>query len=293
MDIIELSYKHLPSYLKQCFLYFGMFLEDEEVSVKKWIRIWIGEGFVQSNEMKSAEIIAMNYLVDLVTRNLVMVARRFPLGDMKTVRLHDLHFIKWLHPTQRVHTLRLYAQNINKFHNLTDCELNKFIIASGVFSSDLFKSTLTVLDLQNVEIDASTLEDGTSLIHLRYLSIFSNFNEIPSDISNLTNLETLVARPKSGTLTLPGSIWDLINLKYIDTSEAMIHFNSVEAEKEDVFKLEKLESFSKVVIVNGDDTCEMCNKAPNLLNLELLTVEHVISFYGYAESVYVEQQLQL
>ncbi|KAM3361792.1 hypothetical protein P3S68_016646 [Capsicum galapagoense] len=284
---------------------------DEEVSVKKWIRIWIAEGFVQSNEMKSAEIIAMNYLVDLVTSNLVMVARRFPLGDMKTVRLHDLvldfclnkakeenfllkvdrHFIKWLHPTQRVHTLRLYAQNINKFHNLTDCELNKFIIASGVFSSDLFKST--VLDLQNVEIDASTLEDGTSLIHLRYLSIFSNFNEIPPDISNLTNLETLVARPKSGTLTLPGSIWDLINLKYIDTSEAMIHFNSVEAEKEDVFKLEKLESFSKVVIVNGDDTCEMCNKAPNLLNLELLTVEHVISFYGYAESVYVEQQLQL
>lgn len=90
MDIIKLSYKHLPSYLKPCFLYFGMFLEDKEVSVKKLIRIWVAEGFVHSNEVRTAEIVAMDYLIDLITSNLVVVARRFPLGDIKAVCLHDL-----------------------------------------------------------------------------------------------------------------------------------------------------------------------------------------------------------
>lgn len=54
------------------------------------MRIWIAEGFVQTNEVKSAGIVAMDYLVDLTTSNLVVIAERFPLGDIKAVRLHDL-----------------------------------------------------------------------------------------------------------------------------------------------------------------------------------------------------------
>ncbi|CAN4082010.1 unnamed protein product [Withania somnifera] len=277
MDIIELSYKHLPSYLKPCFLYFGMFLEDEKVSVKKLVSIWVAEGFVQSNEETIAEIVAMDYLVDLIASNLVIVARRLPLGDLEAVRLHDLELEFCLNKAKEENFLvkvdRLHAQNINEFYNLNECEMNIFVIPSGAFSSDLFKSSLTVLDLENIAIDASALEDITSLIHLRYLSIFGNFSEIPPAISNLTNLETLVVRPKSGTLILPRSMWNMINLKHMDTREAMIQFNGFEAEKENVFTLEKLECFSKVVIVNGNDICEICNKAPNLVQLELVTVE--------------------
>ncbi|OIT22736.1 PREDICTED: putative late blight resistance protein homolog R1C-3 [Nicotiana attenuata] len=315
MDIIELNYKNLPHYLKPCFLYFGLFLEDEEVSVKKLIRMWVAEGFVQSNGVKIAEFVAMDYLIDLIASNLVMVAQRFPLGGIKSVRLHDLvldfclskakeenfllkvdrslaldpatsssasdlqrffvcckmqHFIKWLHPTQHIHTFRLYPHSN---------EMNKFI-PSGAFSSDLFKSSLTVLDLENVVIEASALEDITSLIRLRYLAVFGNFSEIPPAILNLINLETLAARPKSGTLTLPGSMWDMINLKHVDISEGEVHFNGVGAEKEDVIELEKLESFSKVVLVNEDDISEMCNRAPNLVQLELMTMEHWGSLFS-------------
>ncbi|KAJ8545307.1 hypothetical protein K7X08_017890 [Anisodus acutangulus] len=149
----------------------------------------------------------MDYFVDLITCNLVMVAQRFSLGEIKSVRLHDLvcdfylnkakeenfllkvershafdpatsnsvsdiqrflvcskvqHFINWLHPTQSIHTLRIYAQNIDEFYNLTKCEINKFIITSGAFSSDLFKASLTELDLENIVIQASSLEDITS-----------------------------------------------------------------------------------------------------------------------------------
>ncbi|XP_009600340.1 putative late blight resistance protein homolog R1C-3 [Nicotiana tomentosiformis] len=149
IDIIESNYKHLPHHLKPCFLYFGLFLEDEEVSVKKLIRMWVAEGFVQSNEVKIAQHIAMDYLIDLIASNLVIVAQRFPLGGIKSVRLHGLvldfclskakeenfllkvdrssttnsssgiqrvlvcsklhHFIKWLRPTQRIHSLRVIS----------------------------------------------------------------------------------------------------------------------------------------------------------------------------------------
>lgn len=175
---------------------------------------------------------------------------------------------------------------INEFNNLTDGEMNKFIIPSGAFSSDMFKSSLTVLNLGNVVIDASALEDITSLIQLKYVSIFGNFSDIPPAISNLTNLETLVARSKSGILTLPGSILYMINLKHVDTSEAMIqYFNSVEAEKRTFSSLEKLESFSRVVILNGDDVSDICNKAPNLVQLELIVEQCVTTLENAKEIV--------
>ncbi|XP_070049481.1 putative late blight resistance protein homolog R1A-4 [Nicotiana tomentosiformis] len=72
----------------------------------------------------------------------------------------------------------------------------------------------------------------------------------------------------------------MINLKHVDISEGEVHFNGVGAEKEDVFELEKLESFSKVVLVNEDDISEMCNRAPNLVQLELMTLEHWGSLFS-------------
>lgn len=57
--------------------------------------------------------------------------------------------------------------------------------------------------------------------------------------------------------------------------------------KEDVFKLKKLEKFSKVVIVNGDDTCEMCNKAPNLVHLELGNCGSMGQFVQLSQLFYI------
>ncbi|XP_019189634.1 PREDICTED: putative late blight resistance protein homolog R1B-16 [Ipomoea nil] len=45
--IPALSYKHLPSHLKPCFLHLGVFPEDSEMPVKKLVRLWIAEGFVK------------------------------------------------------------------------------------------------------------------------------------------------------------------------------------------------------------------------------------------------------
>ncbi|KAL3506458.1 hypothetical protein ACH5RR_031840 [Cinchona calisaya] len=90
MEILELSYKHLPAYLKACFLYLGVFLEDKDIPVSKLLQFWLAEGFIQRTESKSSEDVAENYLMDLINRSLVIISKRRSNGKVKACRLHDL-----------------------------------------------------------------------------------------------------------------------------------------------------------------------------------------------------------
>lgn len=47
MEVISLSYYHLPPWLKLCFLYCSLFPKDSPICSKKLIRLWIAEGFIQ------------------------------------------------------------------------------------------------------------------------------------------------------------------------------------------------------------------------------------------------------
>ncbi|KAH0668411.1 hypothetical protein KY289_022904 [Solanum tuberosum] len=89
-DIINLSYQVLPFHLKPCFLYFGVFLEDEEIQVSKLTLLWIAEGLVKSHKEKLSEDVAEDHLKDLIGRNLVMVSKKSCDGKTKTCRIHDL-----------------------------------------------------------------------------------------------------------------------------------------------------------------------------------------------------------
>ncbi|XP_058192280.1 putative late blight resistance protein homolog R1B-17 [Rhododendron vialii] len=50
MEVLALSYYHLPPHLKACFLYFGVFLQDCKIHFWILIRLWIAERFVQTSE---------------------------------------------------------------------------------------------------------------------------------------------------------------------------------------------------------------------------------------------------
>lgn len=89
-DIVGLSYNHLADHLKPCFLYLGGFLEDREIRVSKLIRLWIAEGFVQKKGDKSLEDIAEGYLMDLIDRSLIIVAKRSTRDGVKACQVHDL-----------------------------------------------------------------------------------------------------------------------------------------------------------------------------------------------------------
>ncbi|PHU28196.1 hypothetical protein BC332_00289 [Capsicum chinense] len=90
MDVLALSYKHLPDHLKVCFIYFGIFPEDFEIPVWKLLRLWTGEGFIQQMGQECLEDTAEEYLEDLVDRNLVLVAKKRANGRIKSCRIHDI-----------------------------------------------------------------------------------------------------------------------------------------------------------------------------------------------------------
>lgn len=89
-DILQLSYSHIPAHLKACFLYFGAFQGDKDVRVSKLIQLWIAEGFVQKKEARSLEETAEEYLLDLIDRSLVIIAKKRSKGGVKACRIHDL-----------------------------------------------------------------------------------------------------------------------------------------------------------------------------------------------------------
>nr|XP_027119952.1 putative late blight resistance protein homolog R1B-12 isoform X2 [Coffea arabica] len=89
---LELSYEHLPYHLKACLLYFAAFREDEKIGAKNLMRLWIAEGFVKKIERKRSEVIAEEYLMDLIGRNLVMVSKSRSISGVKTCYIHDLIF---------------------------------------------------------------------------------------------------------------------------------------------------------------------------------------------------------
>ncbi|XP_027078170.1 putative late blight resistance protein homolog R1A-4 [Coffea arabica] len=88
-EVIDLSYKHLPEYLKLCFLYLGALNEDRDILVSKLIRSWIAEGFIPET-MEGFEDVAEAFLMDLIDRSLVIISKRRSNGKVRACRLHDL-----------------------------------------------------------------------------------------------------------------------------------------------------------------------------------------------------------
>ncbi|KAG8380148.1 hypothetical protein BUALT_Bualt07G0163400 [Buddleja alternifolia] len=90
LKILSVSYFNLPIHLKPCFLYMGVFPEDEVIHVSRLVRLWVAEGFLKPNRGKCLEEVAEDYLKCLIGRNLISVHRRVSSGKIKSCTIHDL-----------------------------------------------------------------------------------------------------------------------------------------------------------------------------------------------------------
>ncbi|KAF3455493.1 hypothetical protein FNV43_RR00122 [Rhamnella rubrinervis] len=88
--ILSLSYDDLPYYIKNCYLYFGMYPEDYSIKCSRLIRQWVSEGFITSKKDKTLEEVAQQYLTELMNRSLVQVSQVNYCGKPKECRIHDL-----------------------------------------------------------------------------------------------------------------------------------------------------------------------------------------------------------
>ncbi|KAL8464480.1 hypothetical protein ACS0TY_034126 [Phlomoides rotata] len=82
------SFKELPMHLKPCFLYMGIFQEDEKIRVSQLIKLWVAEGFLKPINGKSLEVVAGEYLMEPINRNLILVDKLGSKGNTNTPSLN-------------------------------------------------------------------------------------------------------------------------------------------------------------------------------------------------------------
>ncbi|KAK6150802.1 hypothetical protein DH2020_015734 [Rehmannia glutinosa] len=296
--ILQLSYKHLPNYLKPCFLYFGAFSEDAEISAQKLIRLWVAEGFIRQEETKSAESVAKEYLMELIDKSLVMVAQRRWDGGVKACVIHDLlrdlclkiskqaNFVKLVDDTCSIyqkgqHLISLqnpltpfFGHHVRSFH--AECPGSAFYLGS--------MKLIRVLDFKIV-MNYSRLIGTEFLINLRYLVI----NELPASISSLRNLEYLrVQRIVQGYTNIPMVILKMVKLRHLHVTLAAGF-----EEDCDSSHTNNIEVLSNVSICKLEDE-EMLKCSPHLRKLKcgcrpLLVEENGISEYRYPDLRFLTQ----
>ncbi|CAM0948404.1 unnamed protein product [Alopecurus aequalis] len=88
--IVTLSYNHLPSHLKSCFLYLSIFPEDCEIPMRRVVERWIAEGFVRAKTGVNIEDVGKAYFNELINRSLIQALRVNIEGVVKSCRVHDI-----------------------------------------------------------------------------------------------------------------------------------------------------------------------------------------------------------
>ncbi|KAG4922863.1 hypothetical protein JHK86_051676 [Glycine max] len=243
MDILKLSYNNLPGRLKPCFLYFGIYPEDYEISAKQLIQYWIAEGFIQPQKTGIAdttepEDVADFYLDELVDRSMVQVAKRRSDGGVKTCRIHDLLRDLCISESKSDKFLEVCTNsNIDTVSNTNPRRMSIHWKGDSDVSANTFNKSCTrsmfifggnnmVLDpvLKNFKLarvvgctvyhqgywSYSVPRDLKRMIHLRYLRI--RVEHLPDSVCGLWNLETLHVRYET---TVSSKIWTLKRLRHL------------------------------------------------------------------------------
>lgn len=255
-DVISWSYDKLPYYLRQCFLYMGIFPEDFEIPVWTLIRMWIAEGFILPRTDATLEETALDYLEELISRNLVMIEKVSTDGKIKTCCVHDTlrQFCKKKSASENFfQEMKISAEGgfepppsrLESYRRLCiHSSIMKFILshpkgprvrsffcnsreekidlpAEYVSSIAAAFKLLRILDAKSVTFSKFP-RDFTKLIHLRYVVLSSDFKVIPDAISELWNLQTLVVYTTSRTLDIKANIWKMAQLRHVKTDASAI-----------------------------------------------------------------------
>ncbi|KAL8477328.1 hypothetical protein ACS0TY_029580 [Phlomoides rotata] len=212
--ILSLSYTHLPHYLRPCFPIIGGFPKDRNIRVWRLIRLWVAEGFLKhQNGCKSLEEDAEEYLEDLVKRSLILITSRKSDGKIKSCSLHNLVremcIRKGLEEKFFLTDGRDLSVRAEQRRRNSICKsLIYHISGPTVYTVLCFQTTLGSISLTSLVnlrllrvLDIMLLELSIpppqvfELFHLRYLAL-GGPSSIPSTISKLKNLQTLIIRPR-------------------------------------------------------------------------------------------------
>ncbi|XP_056176556.1 toMV resistance protein Tm-2(2)-like [Syzygium oleosum] len=113
-DVARLSVDVLPVRLKQCALYLAMFPKESEIPTRRLFRLWSAENLVSSPlENGVTRISAEKCFKDLVSRNVVHVARRKWDGSARSCRLPGTLYDVFYQMAKNERFLKIYDDSIH------------------------------------------------------------------------------------------------------------------------------------------------------------------------------------
>nr|ADL59399.1 HJTR2GH1 protein [Solanum hjertingii] len=238
-NILSLSYNDLSTALKQCFLYFGIFPEDQVVKVDDIIRLWMAEGFIPRGEERMEDV-AEGFLNELIRRSLVQVAKTF-WEKVIDCRVHDLLRDLAIQKALEVNFFDVYDPRSHSISSLcirhgihsegerylSSLDLSNLKLRSIMFFDPDFREMSLInfrsvfqhlyvlyLDMRVGNMSVVPYAIG-SLYHLKLLRLIG-IRDLPSSIGNLKNLQTLVIiNWYPSYFQLPCETVDLINLRHL------------------------------------------------------------------------------
>uniref|UniRef100_M1BUB6 Rpi-vnt1 n=1 Tax=Solanum tuberosum TaxID=4113 RepID=M1BUB6_SOLTU len=245
--VLALSYNDLPIALRPCFLYFGLYPEDHEIRAFDLTNMWIAEKLivVNSGNGREAESVADDVLNDLVSRNMIQVAKRTYDGRISSCRIHDLlhslcvdlakesNFFHTEHNAfgdpgnvARVRRITFYSDNnvMNEFFR-SNTKLEK-LRALFCFTEDpCIFSQLAHLDFKLLQVlvvvifvddicDVSIPNTFGNMSCLRYLRFQGHiYGKLPNCMLKLKRLETLDIG--YSLIKFPAGVWKSTQLKHL------------------------------------------------------------------------------
>ncbi|XP_072979441.1 disease resistance protein RPM1-like isoform X2 [Typha angustifolia] len=210
-NVLYLSYKDLPTYLKSCFLYCSMFPEDYLLSKKRLIRLWIAEGFVLERGSNTLEEVAEDHLNELIKRSMLQVVemnnkRRFRMHHLMLLDLDgaalktlpdvivDLFNLRYL--SLRNSKVESLPKSIEKLSNLETLDLYGSMIKElphGIVKLEKLRY-LNVMEVKDGSGTSTPLEAPKGLWNIKVLQTLKGVKasrDLVKGLKNLTQLRSL------------------------------------------------------------------------------------------------------
>ncbi|KAM3337798.1 hypothetical protein P3S68_032123 [Capsicum galapagoense] len=194
-DIVSLSYADLPYHLKQCVLYLVLFPKEYDIPVRRLLRLWLSEGFVECKPDIPEDMVQENF-DDLVKHSDIQVERKdTPAKEVGSLlsRIIGKGF-----GLLRVLDLEgVYKPSLPE--NLGDLFLLRYLGLRWTFLDSLPSSVGDLPYLETLDVKHTNINNLTTsmwkLKHLRHLNL--SHIHLLNWISGLTSLQSLRLRSKN------------------------------------------------------------------------------------------------
>lgn len=232
--ILELSYHNLTPQLKSCFLCLSFFKEDATLRAKKLVHIWIAEGLIPEGNEESMEDIAMDYLEELISRNLVHVKEMSMDGRVKTCYMHDLlHKLSITKAKEEIGfemlsvegaSQTLYKPRHRAIHycdrdSFSYCNnQNKHIRSLLFYGGDQFRERYPYKSCKLEDVGSPSYWRSFELLKVLDFEDFGLMKHLPDSVGELVGLKYLALR-NTRIMKLPRSLSRLKNLELLDLAE--------------------------------------------------------------------------